>query len=69
MCAALLIVFTPGAYALDPEELRARNDGGQAEAYAAGETRATSPAVVINGIDYSGKTFLYNSTTYVGIRE
>ena len=69
MCAALLIVFTPGAYALDPEELRARNDGGQAEAYAAGETRVTSPAVVINGIDYSGKTFLYNSTTYVGIRE
>lgn len=56
MCAALLIPLGIRAGA-------APNESGQAE------QQPRSPHIYINGEVYKGKSFLSNSTTYVGIRE
>lgn len=69
MCAAAALSVTCRVKAAEPAELSApRESAGQAEDPAARSTKS-SPAVYINGLEYTGNSFLYNSTTYVGIRE
>lgn len=60
-CAAILIcaaMLTPLAARISAQS----PDAGQAE-------QPREPIVYVNGSKYPGKTFLSNSTTYVGIRE
>lgn len=69
MCAAAVFAVSTKVKAAEPAEITVpRESIGQAEDPAARSTK-NSPAVYINGLEYTGKSFLYKSTTYVGIRE